>query len=60
MDRDELRRALATAGFIDPDDGTVPMWPHGDRHPHGPVWVSAWRLVDTILANLPPGPPPSE
>lgn len=56
MDREELRRALAVAGFVDPDDGTVAMWPHGDRFPRGPVWVSAWRLVDTILANLPQDP----
>lgn len=56
VDRDQhvehLRKALRTTGFIDPDDGTVPTWPHGDAFPNGPVWVSWRRLVDTILNNL--------
>jgi hypothetical protein len=51
--REHLRKALRTAGFIDPDDGTVPMWPQGDVYPNGPVWVSWRRLVDAIINNLP-------
>ena len=47
--REHLRKTLRTAGFIDPDDGTVPMWPSED----GPVWVSWRRLVDAIIANMP-------
>jgi hypothetical protein len=48
-----LFHALLTAGFVDPDDNTIPMWPNGDVFPHGPVWVNASRLVDAVIANWP-------
>lgn len=51
-----LRDALMTSGFIDPDDGTVPMWPHGDQFPRGPVWVDARKLCRVIVANFPADP----
>lgn len=51
---EHLRKALRTAGFIDPDDGTVPMWPNGDVFPsNGTVWVSGRRMCEVIINNLP-------
>jgi hypothetical protein len=54
MTVDELRKVLRTAGFIDPDDGTVPMWPNGDVYPQGAVWVSGRKLCEVIIANWRP------
>lgn len=58
MTKDELRehlaKALRTAGFVDPDDGTVPMWPNGDQWPGTScVWTSPRKLIDTIINNWP-------
>lgn len=53
--REHLLKALRTSGFIDPIDGTVPIWYAGKLkgNPTGPVWVSARQMVDVILASLP-------
>lgn len=53
--RQRLLAALRATGFIDPVDGTVPIWYAGKLkgNPTGPVWVNARQMVDVILANLP-------
>jgi hypothetical protein len=39
--------ALIKAGFVDPDDGTVPRWHDGDTTP---VWTVPAQVVDVVLA----------
>ena len=51
---ESLVRHLARAGFVDPDDGTVAMWPNGDRG--GAVRVRAEQLAAVVIGWERPSP----
>lgn len=46
-----IAEALRRGGFVDPDDGTVPMWLPGNA---APVWVHPLRMATSLAAALQP------